>query len=252
MSRRIFKNRDTVDSEPFAFQSGLPENLANGALDAEAELDAFAQDGTANGDFSRPGKRQSQAVDPEKILEKAESEAETIVNAARARAAEIEREAYERGLEEGRKTGEIMADQQLQAVLHRYHLCLDKLETVHGLTVHQLQLDMMDMILHTAEKVVKCELQSHPGVILNMVRDAVKSLKERKSLVVFLNEEDHQHVVSMNESSQRKAMGSQIQFESDPNLQRGSFRIETPAGELDALVETQIQQIRQELEQEFG
>ncbi len=248
MSRKIFKSREPVATSPFQFQApghrdgGAPAN----ALDAEAELDVFQYREEA-----RPSVKPNQNVDVRTMIEQAQTDAEGIVNEAKQKAAEIEREAYEKGLQEGRKTGEIMADQQLQAVLTLYHHSISQLDRVREIMLDRLQLDIFDLILHTSEKIVKTELNTHPQVILSMVKAAIQTLKERKDLILFLHQEDHQYLVSLSVSEKQSWLGTQINLEIDPSLNRGSFRIETAAGELDAHIETQLQQLRDQLNQAF-
>ncbi len=246
MSRKIFKNKETVSSSPFMFQNTLSDEMMESMnpLDAEAELDAFQHEAPP-----KPKTGGGAKIDVESIIQQAQNDADAIIAQAQSRAAEIEREAYEKGLEEGRKTGEIMADQQLQAVLNLYHNSLDKLDRMRELLLNQLQMDVIDLVIHASEKVVKTELQTNARAILHMVRSAIQSLKERKNLTIFLNQEDHQYLMGLSESEKQTWLGTQVQLEIDPNLLRGSFRIETNAGELDALIETQLKQISEALSQ---
>jgi len=247
MSRKIFKkSRESISSSPFQFQNTLTDEMMESAnpLDAEAELDAFQHDMAM-----QPRSSVGSSVDVEGMIQQAQADADSIIADAQSRASEIEREAYEKGLEEGRKTGEIMADQQLQAVLNLYHNSLEKLDRIRDLTLNQLQLDLIDLIIHTSEKVVKTELETNARTILHMVKNAIQTLKQRKNLIIFLNQEDHQYLMGLAESEKQTWLGTQVQLEIDPNLLRGSFRIETQAGELDALIETQFQQLRDALGQ---
>ncbi len=242
MSRKILKKG--ISSLPYQFQSTSGEG-GNVGLEAEAELDAF-QDTTATpAAFGMPTPR----VDVQGIIDQAQADADAIINQAQARAAAVEREAYEKGLIEGRKTGELMAEQQLQAVLNLYHHGLTQLDRLHHVMLDQWQLDFFDLVLHTAEKVVQGELNTHPGTLLNMVRAAIQGLKERKNLVLYLNQEDHQFMTDLNQKEKQKWLGTQVELEIDPGLPRGSFRIDTPGGELDGRIETQLRQIQETLSQ---
>lgn len=242
MSPKILKKKVSVSSSPFQFQNTqMAESSME--LDAEAELDAFEEP-------FQPGRmhqQQTQNVDMGDLMERAQKDAEAIVSEAKQRAASVERDAYEKGLGEGRKTGEIMAEQQLQAILTQYHSSLTALDQVRELMLNQNQLDFMELVVFTAEKVINSELSLNPGVILPMVKAAMQTLKQRSGLVIFLNGDDHTFVMSMAEAEQQKWFGTQSQVELDAALNRGSFRIETAAGELDASIENQLQQVSQNL-----
>ena len=249
MSRKIFKQRDTISTEGFQFQGSAVEEAAASALEADAELDAFQSD-----IFKAPTPKPTEGTalaeaDAQKIIEQAQADADALIAAAKVKAAEIEQEAYEKGLAEGRKTGEIVADQELQAILNIYHNSISKLDKSRTVLVDQVQLDIMDLVIHIAEKVVKTELHTNPATILHMIRDAVRNLKDRKHMVLFLNMEDYEFVSNLSAAEQEEWIGADIQIESDNQLLRGSLRIETNAGELDALVATKLHHIEEQFQQ---
>lgn len=267
MSRKIIKGNQTASTNSFQFQAAYPgEDGPQGLseLEAEAELAAFeqqmGQQAGPSGEFPShqfgAGQAQAQAhpggqprVDMDEILARAQSDADNIIRQAQDRASQVERDAYEKGLEEGRKTGEIMAEQQLQAILNQYHASLQAVDQMRQLLVDQAQLDILDLVIHTAEKVVRSHIVLHSQSLLPMIKEALNSLKSRKNVTIYLNTEDHQYLSSVNEAERTKWLGTQVDFQADPELSRGSLRLETPSGELDASIETQFEQIREKLSQ---
>jgi len=243
MSRKIYKGV-RPETTPFQFQ----QTYSGGGndLESEAELDAFAERSNAKAK-QRQETDAGGSVDVQEIIERAQRDADQIVAGAKQEAAAIEREAYENGIEEGRKTGELMAEQQLQAMLGHYHHSLTTLDRVREIALDQMKLDLLDLILHTTEKIVAAELRANPHAILAMVKDAIQDLKQRRNLTIYLNSEDHRHIQGISESERQSWLGTQVQLETDPQLGRGSFRIETAAGELDAELETRIDRLREEM-----
>ena len=251
MSRRIIKQGKTPSSSPFQFQPSYTPGSEDGSdLEAQAELDAF-QD---HGHNARSGSGNSGGapdVDVEELIERAQRDADQIVNQAKGEAAAIEKEAYEKGIEEGRKTGELMAEQQMQAILSTYHQSLTALDQVRDRMLDQMQLDILDLVLHTTRKLVETELRANPHAILAMVKEAIQTLKQRKNLTVYLNADDHRFTMSISEAERQSWLGTQIQLEVDPQLVRGSFRIETTSGELDAEIETRLNRLAEEMHKAF-
>lgn len=248
MSRNIFKGTKDLDSAPFQFQA-TQFNERPMDLEAEAELDAFDENpAPANNRYS--GFQSSNAspnVDMAELIERAQADADAIISDAKQRASAVEREAYEKGLDEGRKTGEIMAEQQLQAILTQYHASLTALDQMRELMINQNQLELFDLVVHTAQKVIHEELTINPAAILPMIKNAIQSLKQRKEMVIYLNSDDHQFIMAMADNERQTWVGTQTQIESDAGLGRGSFRIETQAGELDANIEAQLLQVQENL-----
>lgn len=260
MSRNIFKRQkdNRVDTAPFQFQA---TRFSDGPLDleAEAELEAFNEAAPGDGGGMNypgsgggPGMGGGSGIDPGEIIDRAQKDADAIIAEAKQRAAVVEREAYEKGLEEGRKTGELMAEQQLQAILTHYHHGMTGLDAMRELLFNENQLEMMDLIIYLAQKVVCAELQMNPAALLPMVKEGIMSLKQRKGIVIFMNPDDHQFVMGMSEQEQQKWFGSQVQIEVDAGQGRGSYRIETSAGELDANIEAQMKLLDEKLREAWA
>ncbi len=248
MSPKILKKKaESYDSRPFQFQATRVSEMG---LEAEAELDAFSE-APARSRFQASHHAQPQ-VDVAELIERAQADAEAIISDARQRASAVERDAYEKGLAEGRKTGEIMAEQQLQAILTQYHHSLTVLDEMRELMINQNQLEIMELVIHTAQRVINAELQQNPAAVLPMIKSALQNLKQRKGMVIYLNGEDHQFILTMAELERQKWLGTQCQLDVDPGLGRGSFRVETLAGELDASVEAQLRAIQENLASAIG
>lgn len=259
MSRRIIKNRQSVSTNQFQFdavrhdsEDGDPYFPPANSLEAEAELDAFQEPGFGGGGGGPSAPiSHGQQVDVESLIARAREEADLIIRGAQEHASAIERDAYEKGLEEGRKTGEIMADQHLQQMLNHYQFSLVQIDQMRGLMLDQLQLDILDLVWHTAQKVLKAELSSNPQAILPMIKDAVNTLKHRRNITIFLNPVDHTFISSLSENERQSWLGTSVHLDVDPQLSRGGFRIDTAAGELDARIEVQFQQLQNHIHQHF-
>ncbi len=248
MSPKILKKQvESFESQPFRFQA---TRAAEVGLEADAELDAFNEAPVKNR-FQTNHHAQPQ-IDVADLIERAQADAEAILQDARHRASAVERDAYEKGLAEGRKTGEIMAEQQLQAILTQYHHSLTVLDELRELIINQNQLEIMELVIHTAQRVINAELSLKPAAILPMIKNALQNLKQRKGMVLYLNGEDHQFILTMAELERQKWLGTQCQVDVDPTLGRGSFRVETIAGELDASVEAQLRNIQDNLANAIG
>lgn len=256
MSHNIIKNKRSVNTKSFQFtpfgpmsgEEEMPRPMSE--LEAEAELDAFEnEERFAGKSHSGPmgGKGGGEAPDVQAIIERAQQDAEAIIRDANERASHIEREAYEKGEREGRKTGEIMAEQQLQAVLNHYHAGITALDQMREILVNQMQLDIVDLVMHTAEKVVETELKLRAETIVPILKKALQKLKSRKNVTIYLNPDDHGYIQQLSEGERQQWFGSQVHWETDPSLNRGSIRIESEAGELDATLATKLAEIKEQL-----
>lgn len=190
-------------------------------------------------------------VDIETIIRKAERDAETICKNAREKAAQIEREAYEKGVAEGQKTGEMLAHQKLETVLARFHGSLGQLVALREVSLRELTLDIIDLVVFVAEKVLRAHIQTHPSALVEMVRDAVKSVKEKEQMIVFLNPQDFSFLTEDEAKVRSVGLGGSVKVEQDGQLSRGSIKIKTSYGDVDSTVETQLELIRKQVQKKL-
>jgi len=187
-------------------------------------------------------------VDIENMILKAEKDAEEIRKNAISQATQIEREAYEKGLLEGQKTGELLSRQKLETVLKRYHGSLKYLDELKDIELKALTLDIIDLVVFVAEKVVRDHITTHPGALVEMVREAVVSVKEKEKMLIYLNPIDCDYIKEHGEQFRAAGLGGSIQVEQDAQLTRGSVKIKTSYGDVDATVETQLNLIRKQVQ----
>lgn len=187
----------------------------------------------------------STEMDIQKVIQKAKFDADQILKKAREEAAQIEKTAYERGLGEGQKSGQLIAQQQMQPLMARFQETINQLTQAREQAIHQLQTDMVDLIIHSAEKMVKQQISLHPSTIMAIIRDAIHELSHKENLTVYLNPEDYQFLIQAKEGLQKE----QQRLEEDPQLSRGSVRIQTERGELDGTLETKLNHLKTALNQ---
>lgn len=183
---------------------------------------------------------QSGEIDLQKIIQKARSDAEGIVKKAREEAAQIEKTAYERGLREGQKSGELIAQQQVQPLLARFQAAVTQLLEARQKVEHEAQLEMAELVLACAEKVVASQLTLHPSTFLAILRDALLQLKNRAGLVLFVSSPDFAFLKGAQIPVAEWGLDGSHRFEEDAKLSRGSIRIQTLSGELDGRLESKM------------
>jgi len=245
MSPKILKSTPSSDSMKFQF------NEFNGA---EGDFNVF-EGNTVNlvepPPLSEPEPVQdikTPTIDIETIIRKAEQDAEVIRKTAREEAGKLEREAYEKGIAEGQKTGELMAQQKLDSILISFRESMKHLQELQEVATKDLTLDIIDLVVSVSEKVLRHEIQTHPVRIVEMVRDAIKSVKEKEKMIVFLNPEDFAYFNQHDSHARSAGMGGSVKLEQDGQLSRGSIKIKTSYGDVDASVETQLELIRKHVQ----
>lgn len=247
---KIIKTPEAVSSAPFHFRQMSEEDLAGDFYENVVTHESDTLDGLDD-DFQH-AMNGSSPVDAQAVLEKANRDASRIIKQAREKALAVEKEAYEKGLEEGRKSGELIAQQQITPVLGRFQVSLAQLATARDTVINQMQLDLLDLVLTAAEKVIKHELETHPQAILPIIREALNSLKQKDGLRIFLSPEDYQYLSQNHADVWQSWLGPKGALEEDPSLKRGGIRVRTSSGDLDGRLETQFEHIRAQIEKELA
>ncbi|NLY42457.1 MAG: hypothetical protein GX066_00455 [Clostridiaceae bacterium] len=186
------------------------------------------------------------------MLEDAAKKSEEIINDARERAKKILmdaekqsremsdklfREAREKGYDEGyreaeRKARSILdeAEEIRRQAQERYNLVLDSAEQ-----------DIIQLILDISRKVIGDELDSRPGSVGLLVREALMQLKGIKSVDVYVSDEDYEAVCAAKELiAKESSYYGEIDIQKDSSLKKGSCIIESASGIIDCSVETQL------------
>ncbi|PIE02858.1 MAG: hypothetical protein CSA81_04985 [Acidobacteria bacterium] len=191
----------------------------------------------------------SSSVSFEDMIYKAEQDAERIRKVARDEAMRIEKEAYGKGLAEGQKTGELLAQQKLEPVMKRLEASLNQLNQIRALSVQELTLDLIDLVIHVSEKVIKEEIESHPKLLVKMIRDAVHKVKEKDQMIIYLNPSDYAFLQENPGNQALMGISGNIKTEQDGSLSRGGLKIKTSYGDVDATLETQMGLIKKHVQE---
>ncbi|MCB1052799.1 MAG: hypothetical protein KDC71_19510, partial [Acidobacteria bacterium] len=138
MSPKIIKNPSYTTSS-FKFKDFSELDEADLHFSTPVSHEPFDSD--AHLDFEQSI---SSEVDIQKIVQKARQDADLILRKAREEAAQIEKNAYERGLKEGQKSGELIAQQQMQPVLARYQSAIQNLLSVRNQIENEAQIDLAE------------------------------------------------------------------------------------------------------------
>lgn len=179
------------------------------------------------------------------MLAEAQSDAESILQQARQEAESIRVEAHRQGREEGldqalREWQGTMAaaDQQRTDVARQ----LDEL------TGH-LETELMRLAVQIAEKIVRHEIETNSDTILQIIRLAVRQVRDRANVKIWVNSCDLQKVREARAEVAAWAEGLRdVEIGEEPRVEPGGVIIESSDGILDARPSTQLEEIRRRLE----
>jgi flagellar assembly protein FliH len=177
-------------------------------------------------------------------------EAADIVRKAHEKAGRIEQEAYEKGFNQGEKDGLELGEKKALKVVEHMGELLEGMTRLRKELVKKHEKDIVMLIVAVAKKIIQQEIQTNEEAIREVLFKAVALAAEKSKVTVRINPEDFAFVEQLRPEffAQFSELKS-ITVTSDPSITQGGCLLETPYGEVDARIETQLERIYQSLEE---
>jgi len=156
----------------------------------------------------------------------------------------IEKEAYEKGFEQGEKDGQELGLKRLERVIHQFESVLVETERQRKALYEVYEKEMLRLVFEVSKRLLRHELEYHEEVILKVLREVFQYVTDRKNIVVHLNPGDYQYLLNHPEQLPFSLDGkSGVSLIEDPSIGRGGCWLDTSFGEMDVTVDGQIEQI---------
>jgi flagellar assembly protein FliH len=163
--------------------------------------------------------------------------------ALRARIAEFEQELQRRtkqAFQEGEQAGARQAAARLEPVAEKLARTIEELSALRARFRKEAERDVVKLAIAIARRVLRREFTVDPAVLLGIVKSALEAIDQRELHKVRMNPEQAKII----EPAIRKLqLPPSVQIVQDAALPPGSAIFETSRGELDASIETQLEEI---------
>ncbi len=179
-----------------------------------------------------------------KLLDEAGRKKQTISTAAELE--EIQKQAYkeahEKGFQDGLKAGAVEIQQRAQQMETLIHSLVEPFEEMDNMVVEQ----MADLSIAIARQLIRRELQTDPGQVVAVVREAMTSLPiGSRNIEIHLHPEDAKLVreafsISLEEQKDTERPWHIVE---DPVQARGGCKVTSENSLIDATVETRINRV---------
>ncbi|AIC94832.1 MULTISPECIES: flagellar assembly protein FliH [Shouchella] len=204
------------------------------------------------------------------LVAQANREAESILLEARARAKQIEVELAERatqleqqweerklqaqseGYETGFSAGESQALSIYEGKLTEAHHLLEQAQDQVEQSIVKNEPFLIELVLSIVRRVLKSELE-HEGILATMVAQILQEVKDMELVKVYVHPSWYKKLVHSKEELQQQLPACQ-DFRIIPDGQRNETEcvIVTNAGRLDASLDTQLLELKQQLTRVIG
>ena len=154
------------------------------------------------------------------------------------------REAHAAGVREGETNGKNRAVAELQPVVERLGRSIQEISNLRARLRREAEEDVVRLALAIARRVVRREISADPDALRGLVVAALEKLQGQEISRVKVHPS---HVAMMKSCLQQSLNGGQVDILPDPSRELGAVIFETSRGNLDASVDSQLNEIERGL-----
>jgi flagellar assembly protein FliH len=158
----------------------------------------------------------------------------------------IEKDAYEKGFVAGEKDGLELGFKRLESVLQSFQKIVEGIQGCQKDFYRKHEREMMRFLLALVSKILRQEIPNAEEVITATLREAFQHIEERSKVRVHLSPKDYEFLLTHPDRlpfSLDAKNPEGIRLVADPSLLRGGCFLETSFGNIDATLESQLNQI---------
>lgn len=158
-------------------------------------------------------------------------------------------ESYGRGYEEGQQ----QAEKGLANAFKALRRAIDEVRALREEIFRQSEEDILKLAILVARKIIQQEIIADRRILARIVAAALENASERDEVVVRLNPEDY-HLVNSHRQQYLQGVGDErnLNLKPDDTISLGGCVVDTLTGEIDARLESQLDEIHKRLLEDRG
>jgi flagellar assembly protein FliH len=169
-----------------------------------------------------------------------------VLSAVRAEAEQIRAQAWAAGEAEGRAAGLAAARSDAAPALGALGTAVQAISDVRAQFVAELEQDAVELAFRLTEQILSGVLAVEPERVLDVARNALRHLSDRRHVTLVVNPDDLELVSECVEQLQSELGGIEhLSVQSDRRVARGGVIARTDSGEIDAGIEAQLARARE-------
>ena len=169
----------------------------------------------------------------------------------KARLARLEKEAYEKGFEQGQRDGLALEKRKIEEVRRQIEDMLIGIRDLKPVIYAEAEGELLKIVMLIARKVIGEELKEKRGIIRHTIKSAMKFLSDKRKIRIILNPDDMEEVKKILPDISMITKGGQFQLSEDKAVNRGGCILETGFGKINACIEDQLNNLEKEIERQY-
>ncbi len=169
-----------------------------------------------------------------------------VLSAVRAEAEQIRAQAWAAGEAEGRAAGLAAARADAAPAIAALGASAQAISDVRAQVIAELEADAVELALRLTEQILAGAVAIEPERVLDVARNALRHLIDRRRVTLVVNPEDLELVGECVNQLQSELGGIEhLGVQSDRRVARGGVIARTDAGDIDAGLDTQLAEARE-------
>lgn len=169
----------------------------------------------------------------------------------KAKLARIEKEAYEKGFEQGQKDGLALEEKKISEMARELEALFTSLKELKAQIYYESERELLKLSMILAQKIIGQEVKTDREIICNTIRSAMNLLADKRKVKININPDDMEEVIKLLPDLAKMTRGGQFQLTEDRSIGKGGCILETGFGKINATVEDQLAMLGEEIEQQF-
>lgn len=158
--------------------------------------------------------------------------------------------AYDEGFQTGFLQGEKEGKEQYTEKIEQINRLVDTTTVDFHKILEQSDQVIVDLSIHTAEKIIKEKLEDQPNLFFNIVTAAIQEIKDRSIISIFSHPNNYEFLVKQKKELMNMVDGdTNISIYIDKKMTENECLIKHQFGQIDASIDTQLEKIREALYQ---
>jgi len=162
---------------------------------------------------------------------------------------------YEKGFEEGQNSLRAELEQFYNERIEEKAREIERilLQVEQNLQSYENDFDKIvtEVSISIAEKIVKREIEKET-IINDNLKESIRKVLGANEIKIRLNPNDYKKLNSTDGNILLEESFSKFKFETDERIEQGGCFVETEIGNVDSRIQTQIAEIKRQLEQNFN
>jgi flagellar biosynthesis/type III secretory pathway protein FliH len=174
------------------------------------------------------------------------AQAEEVLAAAQAEAAQIRESARAAGFEAGFNAGLAAADAEVKPAVAAIAAAHAQLDAERSANADAVEVAAVELALSLAEKAIGAALEVRPEHVVDVVRGGIRRLLERDRIVVLVHPDDLEIVRGATGELQSTLGGiGSLDVQAERRVVRGGAIVRTAREEVDGRIDTQLERARE-------